>query len=79
MNRYKVLITDNVDNFVIDELRKAGLEVDYKPNISKDELVKIVSDYNVLVVRSRTKVTREIIDAGNNLKIIARIAKIIIV
>ncbi|OYT26223.1 MAG: 3-phosphoglycerate dehydrogenase [Thermoprotei archaeon ex4572_64] len=73
MGTYRVLITDNVDSFVIDELRKAGLDVDYKPGISRDELLRVISNYNILVVRSRTKVTKEVIDQAVSLKLIARI------
>ena len=43
-----------------------------KPGIKKDELIKIIGEYDGLVVRSGTKVTKEIIDAGSKLKIIGR-------
>lgn len=42
------------------------------PGIKKDELLKIIGDYEGLVVRSGTKVTKEIMDAGVNLKIVGR-------
>jgi D-3-phosphoglycerate dehydrogenase len=48
------------------------MKVDYKPNILKDELLSIVKDYQVILVRSRTKITREVIQAASNAKIIAR-------
>ncbi|WP_054841797.1 D-2-hydroxyacid dehydrogenase [Vulcanisaeta distributa] len=69
----KALITDPVDEYIINELsRHGGVIVDYKPGINRDELLRIVSDYEILVVRSRTKVTREVIDAASKLKVIAR-------
>jgi D-3-phosphoglycerate dehydrogenase / 2-oxoglutarate reductase len=67
-----VLICDSINQNGIDILKKAGMKVDYKPNILTDELLSIVKDYQVILVRSRTKITREVIQAANNAKIIAR-------
>ncbi len=67
-----VLICDSINQTGIDILKKAGMKVDYKPNILIDELLSIVKDYQVILVRSRTKITREIIQAASNAKIIAR-------
>ncbi len=68
----KALITDPVDEYIINELSRHGVIVDYKPGINRDELLRIVGDYEILVVRSRTKVTREVIDAAGKLRVIAR-------
>ena len=68
----KVLITDKVHQSLIETLVKSGFEVDYRPGIESNELLKIVGEYDVIVVRSRTKVTREIIEAAKKLKLIAR-------
>ncbi len=70
--KQKVLICDLIDKEGIELLRRSGFEVALKPEISYEDLKSLVSDYQVLIVRSRTKVTKEIIDAGRNLKIIAR-------
>ena len=67
----KILICDPVDNVLIDKL-KDKFDIDYKPEILKDELLNIIEKYNVVVVRSRTKINKEIIERGKNLKIIAR-------
>lgn len=67
-----VLICDSINQTGIDILKKAGMQVDYKPNILTDELLSIVKDYQVILVRSRTKITQEIIQAASNTKIIAR-------
>ena len=67
-----VLICDSINQTGIDILKKAGMQVDYKPNILTDELLSIIKDYQVILVRSRTKITREIIQAASNAKIIAR-------
>lgn len=68
----KVLITDQVDNYMVENLKKAGLYVDYMPDIQRPELENIIDRYNVLVVRSRTKVDSSLIQRGKNLLIIAR-------
>jgi len=67
----KVLICDPVDNVLIEKL-KSKFNVEYQPEINRDKLLSIINDYNVVVVRSRTKIDRDIIDRGKNLKIIAR-------
>ena len=67
-----VLICDSIHQSGIDILKKAGMKVDYKPNILTDELLSIVKDYEVILVRSRTRITREVIQVASNTKIIAR-------
>jgi D-3-phosphoglycerate dehydrogenase / 2-oxoglutarate reductase len=67
-----VLICDSINQTGIDILKKAGMKVDYKPNILTDELLSIVKDYQVILVRSRTKITRQVIQAASNAKLIAR-------
>ncbi len=68
----RILITDTVDGDLISELVSRGFQVDYRPGISRDELIRIIPNYDVLIVRSRTKVDKNVIDTGKNLKIIAR-------
>ena len=53
-------------------MRQAGFQVDVNPTISSKQLKKIISNYDILIVRSRTKVTKEIIEAGRQLKVIGR-------
>jgi D-3-phosphoglycerate dehydrogenase / 2-oxoglutarate reductase len=67
-----VLICDSIDQTGIDILKKAAMKVDYKPNILTDELLSIIKEYQVIIVRSRTKITRQVIQAATNAKIIAR-------
>lgn len=68
----RVLVCDSIDQAGIDSMKRAGLNVDYKPEIKADEFVKAVKDYDVIVVRSRTKVTKDVVNASNA-KIIARV------
>jgi D-3-phosphoglycerate dehydrogenase len=69
----KVLVCDSIDQVGIDSMKRAGLTVHYEPEMGRDELVSLVKDYDVLVVRSRTKVTEEVVDAAAQAKIIARV------
>jgi len=68
-----VLITDEVADILISFLKEKGLEVVYQPNISAQDLLDAVNDVEVLVVRSRTKVTKDVIDRAKKLKLIARV------
>ncbi|MEM3162562.1 MAG: phosphoserine phosphatase SerB, partial [Candidatus Bathyarchaeia archaeon] len=68
----KVLVCDLIDSEGVELLQRFGFEVINKPKISFEELKKEVADCDVLIVRSRTKVTKDVIDAGKKLKVIAR-------
>ncbi|MEM2995231.1 MAG: HAD-IB family phosphatase [Candidatus Bathyarchaeia archaeon] len=70
--KLKVLVCDPIDNEGIELLRNYGFEVIVKPEITVEELKGKLADYHVLIIRSKTKITKEIIDAGENLKVIAR-------
>lgn len=67
----KVLITDKI-NESAGKIIEAVAQVDFLPTMAEDELVKIIGNYDALMVRSQTKVTAKIIEAGKNLKIIGR-------
>ncbi len=67
----KVLIADQINEKGIEEL-KGVAEVVSNFTISKEELLNVIEDFDAIIVRSRTKVTREVIEASNKLKIIAR-------
>jgi D-3-phosphoglycerate dehydrogenase len=69
----RVLVCDSIDQAGIDSMKRAGLSVDYRPEIKPTELVSSVRDYDVIIVRSRTKVTKEVVDAAANARIIARV------
>lgn len=68
----KVLISDNLAPVGEKILKEAGLEVDVNTGLPPEELKKIIPDYHGLVIRSATKVTSEIIEAADNLKVIGR-------
>ena len=66
----KVLITDSIHECVRDILKPVA-KVDILPTMSEEKLIEMIKDYDVLMVRSATKVTEKIINASR-LKIIAR-------
>ena len=68
----KVLISDSLDNIASEILIKNNISVDTKTNLSPEELKKIIDDYDGLIIRSATKVQKDIIDSLSNLKIIGR-------
>ncbi|HBT19778.1 MAG TPA: phosphoglycerate dehydrogenase [Peptococcaceae bacterium] len=68
----RVLITDSVSEKGVEVLQEAGIKVDIKTGLSEDEIAEIIGDYDALIVRSQTKVTRKILDKAASLKIIGR-------
>jgi D-3-phosphoglycerate dehydrogenase len=68
----KVLISDSLSEQGITILKKAGLEVDIKTKLTPAELITEIGQYDGLVIRSGTKVTKEVIAAAKNLKVIGR-------
>lgn len=67
----KVLVSDSVDSTGIKIISEVA-HVDVKTGLSPEELVNIIPEYDALMIRSGTKVTKEIIEAANQLKIIGR-------
>lgn len=70
MSTVRILICDPIDPEGIEKLKKAGYNVAFL--MRREMLKKEIQDCDVLIVRSRTKVTREIIESGKHLKLIAR-------
>lgn len=68
----KVLISDPLSADGVKILKDAGFQVDEKPGTSEDELCSVIGEYDALVIRSGTKATKKVIDAGKNLKVIGR-------
>ncbi len=68
----RILVCDPMEAEGIQRLRSAGFEVDEKPTISSEELLKVVGGYDALLIRSRTRVTQDVIQAGRRLKAIVR-------
>ena len=70
MSTVRILICDPIDPEGIEKLKKAGYNVAFL--MRREMLKKEIQECDVLIVRSRTKVTREIIESGKHLKLIAR-------
>jgi D-3-phosphoglycerate dehydrogenase len=70
--KMKILVSDAIAEEGIAKLREAGFEVEVKTGLKPEELIKAIPEYDGLIVRSATKVTREVIQAGKNLKAIGR-------
>ena len=68
----KVLISDSMSNVAQKIFEKNKISVDVKTGLSEEEIIKIIPEYDGMVVRSATKVTKNIILAAKNLKIIGR-------
>ncbi len=68
----KVLVASNVSEEAIDAMKKSGLDVEVKGEISEDQLKKIIGRYDALIVRSKPRVTNEVLDKAKKLKIIGR-------
>lgn len=67
----KVLVSDPVDQAGTDILSQVA-QIDVRINLSQKELVHVIPDYTALMIRSGTRVTREVIEAGTQLKVIGR-------
>jgi D-3-phosphoglycerate dehydrogenase len=68
-----ILVCDPISKIGITILKKAGLNVVDKPSITNSELLSEVENYDVIVVRSRTRITNEVISNAKKAKIIARV------
>lgn len=68
----KIIVCDKTEKEAIEMMRAAGLEVDVRDDITPEELVQVLNGYDGMVVRSRTKVKKPLIDAAPNLKVIVR-------
>ena len=69
---FKVLIADKISDTSYKVFKNNNIAVDKKFNLSEEEIVSIISNYDGVVVRSSTKITKKIIDKSNRLKVIAR-------
>lgn len=71
MKQNKVLLLENIDKNAVDYFEQNGFIVDQLGHsLNKDDLMEMIIDYEVLGIRSKTKVTKEVIDSAKNLKVI---------
>src|ERR1700729_3031176 len=68
----RVLIPDKLSPAAVDIFKQRGVDADVKTGLSKDELLKIIGDYDGLAIRSATKADKDVIAAARNMKVIGR-------
>ena len=68
-----VLICDQVSPILKEILEKNGLKVTYEPEITHEQIAEKIGIFEVVVVRSRTKMTRELVEKADKCQIIARV------
>ena len=73
MKTAKVLVSDKLSDSGLNVLRSApGIEVDYRPGLSEQELAEAIVDYDALVIRSGSKVTAKVLEKADSLQVIGR-------
>jgi len=68
-----VLFCYQVDQSLSNILQKNGLQVTYEPQITKEDLAQKIGNYDIVVVRSRTTITRDLVEKATKCEIIARV------
>ena len=66
------LIADEMHESILPLLRETGLKVDYRPAITREEILTSIGNYEVLLIRSKTTIDREMADAAHRLELIGR-------
>lgn len=69
---FKIIVADSLPAYILEKYNSQEVVVEDKKGISAEDLAKVIGVYDGLVVRSRTKVTPDIIEAGSKLKVIGR-------
>jgi D-3-phosphoglycerate dehydrogenase len=69
---FKVLITDDAHESCAEVLKSKGCFVTVKPSLTRDELIKVVKEYDAIIVRGRTRLTKDVIMEAQSLKVIGR-------
>jgi D-3-phosphoglycerate dehydrogenase len=68
-----VLICDQVNPVLNEILEKNGLQITYEPEITPEQIAEKIENFEVVIVRSRTKLTKDLIEKANKCQIIARV------
>jgi D-3-phosphoglycerate dehydrogenase len=70
---YKVIITEELDRILEKKLSEKGFHCEYLPDITYEKLLTIIPNYEVLIIRSKFSIQKELIDISPKLKIIGRL------
>lgn len=68
----KLLVCDPIAASAVEAMRAAGIDVEVRDDITLEDLAGIIGDYEGMVVRSRTKVRKDLIDKATRMKVIIR-------
>jgi D-3-phosphoglycerate dehydrogenase len=68
----RILICDSIHEDGVKMLVEAGFQVDLDTSITSEELIEKIPGYDAIVIRSRTKVRKDVLEAATNLKAVAR-------
>ena len=68
-----VLVCDQVNPILNEILEKNGLKITYEPEITPEQISEKIENFDVVIVRSRTKLTKDLIEKASKCKIIARV------
>ncbi len=71
MSDWKIIVADGLDEIGLEILSKAA-QVDERAGISPEELIEVISEFEALIVRGRTRVNAEVFSAASNLKVVGR-------
>lgn len=71
MPDWKILITDDLEENGVEILRQVA-DVELRLGVKPDELLRVIGDYDALIVRGRTKVNQAVFEAGKRLKVVGR-------
>jgi D-3-phosphoglycerate dehydrogenase / 2-oxoglutarate reductase len=72
MTAKKILIADKLHSHFKDEAMKLGYLVDDYPDLSREETLKIISDYTGIAIRTKFRIDKEVLNAGSSLRFVAR-------
>ena len=71
--RHRVLVSDKISQRALETLQKSNIDFDYKPDCgTSNSLKEVIEPYSGLIIRSASKVSRDVIDRGKNLQVIGR-------
>jgi D-3-phosphoglycerate dehydrogenase len=73
MSNVRVLVSDKLSEAGLSVLREApGVELEYKPGMSEDELCGVIGEFDGLIIRSATQVTARVVEAADKLRVVGR-------
>jgi D-3-phosphoglycerate dehydrogenase len=72
MMENSVLVIDKMHDSLSNLLKGIGYEMVYRPDIRREEILRIIGDYSGLIVRSKTRIDEELISKGLKLKWVGR-------